>query len=224
MNNSDQHSSELSKYPFYHSDDEPGPDFNDEAKIWEDFKSGSEEALVYIYRNYVDILYKYGQQFNKDKELLKDALQELFLELIKNKAKLSKTNSIKFYLFRSYRRIIAKKTKNAIFQQTNIEDHANDLAVDLDPETIYIQGQIDQEQKILLRKAIENLNPVQKEAICLYFFEGFSYAKIAEIFEYSNVKSVRNIIYHAIDEMTAFVKKTGSNLDFFLLLSLPLLQ
>jgi hypothetical protein len=43
----------------------------DEIKIWEDFKLGSETALVYIYRTYADILLKYGQQFCKDKELSK---------------------------------------------------------------------------------------------------------------------------------------------------------
>jgi len=181
----------------------------DEIKIWKDFKSGNEASLVYIYRTYADILFKYGQQFCKDKELLKDSLQELFLDLIKNRENLGDTSSIKFYLFKSFRRKIAKKSNRDLNLHLDIDEHIDSIVVKIDPETIFIEDQINEQKKNLLKKAIDELNPIQKEAICLYFFEGFSYEKIAEIFEYSNVKSVRNMIYRAIEDMTIFIKKSG---------------
>ena len=181
----------------------------DEIKIWKDFKSGNEASLVYIYRTYADILFKYGQQFCKDKELLKDSLQELFLYLIKNRENLGDTSSIKFYLFKSFRRKIAKKSNRDLNLHLDIDEHIDSIVVKIDPETIFIEDQINEQKKNLLKKAIDELNPIQKEAICLYFFEGFSYEKIAEIFEYSNVKSVRNMIYRAIEDMTIFIKKSG---------------
>ncbi len=196
----------------------------DEIKIWEDFKLGSETALVYIYRTYADILFKYGQQFCKDKELLKDSLQELFLDLIKNRENLSNTSSIKFYLFKSFRRKIAKKANRNLNLHLDIDEHIDSIVVKMDPETIFIEDQMNQQKQDLLKKAIEELNPIQKEAICLYFFEGFSYAKIAEIFDYSNVKSVRNMIYRAIEDMTIFIKKSGIVLELILLGTLSIFK
>lgn len=191
-----------------------------ESLIWENFKQGNEEALIYIYRNYADTLFRYGRQFCSDRELLKDALQELFFDLIKNRKKLGKTTSIKFYLFRSFRRKIAKKMNQRDHDFADIDDHADQLVINLNPETIFIADQINENQKKLLDQAINQLNGKQKEAIYLYFFEGFSYEKIAEIFELQNIKSARNMVYRAIDSMTAFIKKSGAHLETFLLIFL----
>ena len=73
----------------------------DEAGIWNDFLSGDDSALSYIYRCYANSLFNYGKQF-ADTEVVQDCIQDLFYDLIKSRKKLAKGVSIKAYLFRAF--------------------------------------------------------------------------------------------------------------------------
>jgi len=186
--------------------------------IWEKFKEGDEDALVYIYQKYADGLINYGYRFCRNRELLKDAMQELFFNLIKNRKNLSATTNIKFYLFKSFRRKIIEKLNSKSNLNLALENFENEVITELNPESIFIEEQLDQNQKKLLQKALEQLSPVQKEIICLYFFEGFSYDKIAQIFEYKNTRSVRNLVYRAIEKMIEFINGSGHSINSLLIL------
>ena len=48
--------------------------------IWDRFKSGDKEAFAVLYNLHIDSLYHYGTKFCKDEEVIKDALQEIFIE------------------------------------------------------------------------------------------------------------------------------------------------
>src|SRR5690606_36156630 len=78
----------------------------DEAAIWEAFKKGNESAFIYIYETYFDQLFVYGKQFTRDEDIVKDAIQDLFITLRKSRAGLGSTDSIKFYLYKSLKRLI----------------------------------------------------------------------------------------------------------------------
>ena len=56
-----------------------------EAEIWRRFKSGHEEAIVYIYQKYSQELFHFAVQYT-DRDDAKDAIQELFLVLLKRKS------------------------------------------------------------------------------------------------------------------------------------------
>ncbi|MEM1137939.1 MAG: hypothetical protein AAGI07_19045, partial [Bacteroidota bacterium] len=46
-----------------------------DAKIWEEFKLGNENAFNYIYFVYYNALFNYGHQFSLNRELIKDVIQ-----------------------------------------------------------------------------------------------------------------------------------------------------
>jgi RNA polymerase sigma-70 factor (ECF subfamily) len=121
-------------------------------------------------------------------------------------------------LFKSFRRKVIEKAKLKPQQSLDLDLHEHNAVTILNPESIFIDEQLDRRQKLLLSKALEQLSPVQKEVICLYFFEGFSYEKIAEIFEYSHTRSVRNLVYKAIEKMTDYINDSGLQLDSIILL------
>lgn len=60
------------------------------------------------------MLYRYGFQYTKDKALIKDAIQDLFVELRQKRKRLSHTTSIKLYLYKSIRRKILGHKEKAI--------------------------------------------------------------------------------------------------------------
>ncbi|MDR1883555.1 MAG: sigma-70 family RNA polymerase sigma factor, partial [Prevotella sp.] len=72
---------------------------NDESLLWNSFLSGDSDAGSQIYRQYVQILFKYGLQFTSDRELVKDCIQDLFEKIHKNRNRLVQTGNIKLYLF-----------------------------------------------------------------------------------------------------------------------------
>src|SRR5262245_24498141 len=80
------------------------PEHMDDAALWTAFRMGDEKALVSIFDRFTKLLYNYGYKIVREEDVVKDAIQDLFIELWKNRETLGDTTSIKFYLFKSLRR------------------------------------------------------------------------------------------------------------------------
>ncbi len=170
-----------------------------ENEIWNEFKNGNEGAFNYIYETYFQILYQYGQQFTKDLDLIKDLIQDLLIYIRKNRKNLGNTQSIKFYLFKAFRRKIFKYQKfNKLIYSNHIESFGN-FVIEDSFEISLVQNQYWNRVKRILEKAFLNLSKRQKEAIYLYFYQSMSYEEVASIMGLKNVKSARNLIYKSID-------------------------
>ena len=79
--------------------------FNDEV-LWSSFKKGNELALSMLYKKHVQRLYNYGMHTCRDYDMVLDCLQELFLRLWNKRETVSNINSVKPYLFKSFRRLL----------------------------------------------------------------------------------------------------------------------
>lgn len=172
-----------------------------DAEIWEDFKNGNGEAFNYIYCHYFPILFVYGHQFSKNRELIKDLIQDLFLNIKVNRKKLGPTLSIKFYLFKSFRRMIIKK--KAKLTDFSYDDYGKDFdfEITLSHERNLIEDQKQKELKEKLEKAINSLTKKQKEIIIYYYYEGFTYKQIASIMGFSKTEYARKLIYRSVEAL-----------------------
>ncbi|MCH7415412.1 sigma-70 family RNA polymerase sigma factor [Belliella sp. R4-6] len=168
-----------------------------DAEIWDSFRSGSESAFITIYQNYFDKLYTYGMKISNSEDLVKDAIQDLFIELRKNRSKLGQTNSIKFYLFKSLKRKLIKE-EGKWYSNLETLDSKYFFDFSFSPEQLIIDRQVDEERSRKLNQAIKQLSPRKKEVVYYYFFEELSYKEIQEIMNLDNIKSVRNLIYKSI--------------------------
>jgi RNA polymerase sigma factor (sigma-70 family) len=170
------------------------PDTPD-SMIWDAFCAGNESAFIHIYQHYFDLLYAYGWRMCKDEALVKDAIQDLFVDLRQRRERLGKTDSIKFYLFKSIRRrIIVQSGK----QKAQLDGNY-DLTYTFSHEEQLISQQLDEEMHAKLDKGLAQLSPRKKEVIYYFFFEGMSYQQIKEIMQLDHVKSARNLVYKALD-------------------------
>ena len=107
----------------------------DEVKMWNEFRGGNHVAFTHIYQNYVSLLYNYSTSITQDRELIKDCLHDLFVELWKNHKNLGETTSIRYYLMASIKRklvLILKRhsvtlniTKRIILKIQIIQVHMN---------------------------------------------------------------------------------------------------
>jgi DNA-directed RNA polymerase specialized sigma24 family protein len=74
----------------------------EESKIkWEQFLTGNKEAYAWIYKAYVQQLYRYGLRFTTDTELIKDTIQEVFTLIYKNRKQLIVPENVQLYLLAS---------------------------------------------------------------------------------------------------------------------------
>jgi RNA polymerase sigma factor (sigma-70 family) len=178
-----------------------------DAELWSAFKQGDEAAFVDIYKTYVNTLYNYGVKFCSDKELVKDCLQDFFIYLRKNRETLGDTSSIKFYLFKAFRRRIIDyiKTKESE-QKKNQLANVFQLQVEVSHEVKFIDRQLQEQQLLRLNKAIDALTEKEREAIFYYFYEGLSYKDIAEILNFTHISSARRLIYRSLESIKEMIK------------------
>ncbi len=177
----------------------------DDSHIWDAFRSGNESAFIYIYETNFDRLYAYGWRICRKEDTIKDAIQDLFIELRRSRANLGPTDSIKFYLFSCLKRkLIRENSKWDASLEALDPDYHFDFTIS--HEQILIDYQIDEEMKNKLNQAVTLLSPRKKEVVYYFFYEGLSYAQIQEIMGLANIKSARNLIYKALDFLREVIK------------------
>lgn len=172
-----------------------------ELDLWESFKKGDERAFVNIYQKYVNVLYRYGANITPDADLVKDCIQDLFLNLWNKRENLGETDSIKFYLLKSLKRVIHK----ALMAQNNILNiddigEGSSFNIVLPHESELISSQVMQEQRENLDRMMNKLTKRQREAIYLYFYLELSYEEVASMMSLK-ISSVYDLVYDAIKNM-----------------------
>jgi RNA polymerase sigma factor (sigma-70 family) len=170
--------------------------------IWERFKKGDEVAFKNLYDEYFEILYRFGQRFTSDNDLLNNSIQDLFVKLWNNKSNINSTTSVKNYLFTAFRRTLVRNIESFNKKEINFhldvealkntETITNDLFTT--EEAIEIKNQ--------LISMLSNITDREREIIYLKFYEDFSYEKIAEIMDIS-VKSTYKLLYKAFSKIRA---------------------
>jgi RNA polymerase sigma factor (sigma-70 family) len=192
-------------------------ELNVEDHLWKSFIAGDDISFYTLYDKYADELYRYGSHFSKDKELVKDCIHDLFLELHKYRKKLSETSNVQFYLFRSFRRILYKAQVKVIPMTVNENIYSSDDHPVFSHEYYLIAEETKQEEFAALNSAMKKLTNRQREGLSLKFEHGHSYAEIAEIMGVS-IESVRSVIYLALKELRKCLEEKGHTIQLLLLL------
>jgi RNA polymerase sigma-70 factor (ECF subfamily) len=172
------------------------PVFNIDAVYWTRLKQGDPEALGYLYDRYVDKLFLAASRITNNRELAKDALQEVFIELWNYRETLSDVNHSQSYLVKVLRSILLKKLKK---ESATSPFRAEESLVSSEQsvEDIIISSDTDREKKGKLHRALSNLTSRQKLILELRFYEGLSYEQIADRLS-MNYQSVNNLAFRTI--------------------------
>lgn len=173
-----------------------------EIEIWNKLRSGDEKALGNLYDLYIDILFSYGKQITNDRNHVKDAIHDLFLDLYKYRKNLSETSNVKFYLLRSLKnKIIKKNDKKVISLERNIiEERKINTDYSESIEDDIIKKEMSKERALKVANALSLLSKTQRKAMALRFTQGKNYEEIAEIMGVT-VQTSRTLIYRAIKEL-----------------------
>lgn len=167
---------------------------------WRRFKDGDIKALEGIYRQHAGALINYGLRITADIDLIKDSIQDLFIELWKGRQNLADTDQPKFYLFRALR----NKLSRALSQQSFVGEgemqlSSNDLLTDYVELEIAAREQ-ELQDRAELQQLLEKLPRRQQEAIYLRFYHNFPYEVIASTMN-MNYQSVLNLVQRALKNL-----------------------
>ena len=172
-----------------------------DIQLWDEFRSGNKSSFERLMQAHYRNLYAYGTKFRKDHEFVKDCLQDLFLELWKNRATLGTTNYVKSYLFKCVRnKIFRTLQKNRWHLQAAQldEDYAFDVEFSIEHHLIREQTLRDTASRF--SKVLNTLPKRQKEIIYLRFYQDLEISEIVKVMEI-NAQSVYNLINKALSNM-----------------------
>ena len=173
----------------------------EDKTLWDALRRGDERALHEIYHRYYSVLYNYGFKIHPDDAFVKDAIQEVFINIINKHKQLGQTDNIRFYLFRSLRNKIYRTLQQQSRQQNNNKDLKNSSdEMDFSIEEQIVSNEQEEERQNEIFRLLKFLSSRQQEAIYLKYYQEFDNKKIAEVMDIS-YQSVRTLIYKAIKEM-----------------------
>lgn len=171
-----------------------------ETDVWKKFKEGDVASFEYLYDNYSRQLYKYGCGFSFCQELVEDCIQELFSELWNRREKLSDTTSVKFYLLRSMRRMLFRKTQRDKKRQDIEYGFEGAFQHEISPESIYILDEEERGRQLLLAEVLNSLPFRQREVMYLRYYQNLSFDEIAELMDMTK-KTAYNLVFIALESL-----------------------
>lgn len=173
----------------------------EETQLWEAIASGKEQAFRLIFEHYHARLYRFGMRFSYDQTLVKDAIQEVFFDLWKQRKRLLPIRNYEAYLTQILKYKLSKANKKK--REAQAVNRLNEDAFGLSYESLLIAQQENEEQQKKLEQAFLKLSPRQREIIRLRFFEGLSYDEIAQR---SDVR--KRTVYNQIHEALKILKSS----------------
>ncbi len=169
-----------------------------DLRIWQSFRKGNKDAFQKIYFDHYRFLYNYCRKYTSDSSLVEDLLQDLFINILVRKDRLSDTDNIRLYLLGSIRRRLFKALNQKEHQVTDLFDSLNPsfhFEEGVEPSF----GENEDENKTLktIFKSVNNLGARQKEIIYMKYFSGLNNKEIAEVLGVS-YQTVRNTLCNAL--------------------------
>lgn len=163
-------------------------------RIWQNFRSGNKAAFQKIYFDHYRFLYNYCRKYTSDTVLVEDIIQDLFINILVRKDRLSDTDNIRLYLFSSIRKRLFKALNAKEYKVTDLFDPM-DPAFHFDEGVDPHYGENEEENKILkiLFKSVNDLGDRQKDIIYLKYFSGLNNKEISEVLGVS-YQTVRNTL------------------------------
>lgn len=164
--------------------------------VWSKFKAGDRDSFEEIYTEFVDYLFAYGSKITSDRDLLKDCIQDLFMDLYKYSPSLKNPELLEFYLYKSLKRSLVKRLqKEQRLERFDQDCHYFDLV--FSSESDDFQNDLKNEQLESLQKILRTLDDKKRELLFLKFNSGLNYSEIGELLDLKP-DTVKKQVYRTI--------------------------
>lgn len=174
---------------------------SDDKMMWQRFIAGEVDAFDKLMSSQFRALFHYGSKFSRDKEFVKDCIQDLFLILWERRDNLSTDIAVKPYMMASLRRLMHRNlsSRSRMFDD-NLSNQEGSFEIEFSVEQEYIANESTLVLTQKLKKLLDELPRRQKEVIYLKYFQELDRNQISDIMEVSP-QTVSNLLQIAIKHL-----------------------
>jgi len=161
---------------------------------WRDFQAGDRAAFEFLYHNHIQHLLAYGAKITRNRNLVQDSIQDLFVELWESRENLAMVQSAKHYLLKSLRYKIIRQLQT---DQTEAFDEVQSPIQYENAESEWVLVETTLINAKHLEMAFDQLPKRQREAIYLRYFQELNNEEVAQVMGV-NYQSACKFIYTAL--------------------------
>lgn len=168
--------------------------------FWNELQQHNEHGLYKIYHALYDSLYHYGISVVPDTQMVKEGINDVFVELWKKREQLIMPDHIPNYIFICFKRrlskLLGKETKRSakyageLFQEPEEQSY----------EAVLINLESDGQLRHKMENVLAQLTARQKEFIRLRFYENMSMEEISQQTA-ASVRTIYNTLHTAIVQL-----------------------
>lgn len=166
---------------------------------WRAFLKGDTKAYAWMYKMYVQDLYRFGLRFTSNKELVEDSIQDVFTNLYKGRHRLQVPDNVKVYLFVSLKNTLLRSLQ----KESAYESYDQDvLLFTLEPtvEENFIEKEFQDYQREQVKEILSLLTPRQQEVIYYRYVQEMSYEDIGVLMNL-NPQSAQNLVQRSMKKI-----------------------
>lgn len=173
---------------------------------WRNFKDGDFDSLGLLFEKHYLELFYYGNKIVALPELVKDTIQDLFIDVWERRREMTAVENIKAYLIISLRHELVRRMQKLRKEGSSDRDSQNQFS--FSPEDFVILDEQNQEHTLRLSRSLSGLTERQREVILLRFYHNLEFPEISQALE-MNVQSVRNLLFRALEKIRKDMSDQG---------------
>lgn len=175
------------------------------ADSYRRFLAGNENGLIDIIRDYKDGLILYLNSFVNNLNIAEELAEETFVRIGIRKPRDKGKGSFKTWLYTIGRNIaIDYIRRNSKKNEVDMDECYSLCTEEESLEILYIQ----EEQKIIVHRALRKLKLEYRQILWLIYFEGFSNKEAAQVMKKS-VHGIETLVYRARQALKKELEKEG---------------
>jgi RNA polymerase sigma factor (sigma-70 family) len=176
-------------------------------------QAGDYSPASEIYDRYSSRIYNFAFRFLKNAEAAEDAMQEVFVKMIRHAGQFQGDAKLSTWLFS----ITANWCRDYLRKADNKPKESEEVLISLpsSSENSPERNLEQREDELRVRRALSALTPEQREAILLSRYQGLSYAEIAQIAGCSE-GAVKTRVFRAMETLKKALAVDASGGDRWL--------
>ncbi len=172
-------------------------------------KAGEEAALAALVERFRRPLYGYLHRMLGNAAEAEDVFQETFLRVVKHLPRFEEGRRVKPWVYAIASNLVKNVYRSRKYREKTSIDQENEAGEPLSaslaalsraPVDLASEG----ERALAVRRAVESLSPVSRDALVLFYFQGLAYEEIAQALEVP-LGTVKSRIHNALSKLAGLL-------------------
>jgi RNA polymerase sigma-70 factor, ECF subfamily len=176
------------------------PDRETDGRLLERAGSGDQTAFLELYERHRTPVFRFAYRLLGSAELAEDVTHDCFLSLMRKPENfVASRGTLRTYLYAAARNLAMKQFRSAGREATLDdlgEDHYPIVPVTAEPLHKLLETELSEK----IREAVQNLPPLQREALVLFEYEGLALNEIAAVVG-ADVGTVKSRLHRARERL-----------------------